>query len=148
MTDHPSAGGVKNPPEGGRGHPPHKPTVGKRPAMRWPACSGNRFGRAVDRADVLVTELSHWGRSTLDLLQEQLTKLQAKAQARTGKTFPIIVIQEAGLDGFWMHRVLEREGIESHVVDAASILISRRRRRAKTDRNRWRGAAADTPGPH
>ena len=33
-----------------------------------------------------------------------------------------------------MHRVLEREGIESHVVDAASILTSRRRRRAKTDR--------------
>jgi len=30
--------------------------------------------------------------------------------------------------------VLEGEGIESHVVDAASILTSRRRRRAKTDR--------------
>jgi transposase len=31
-------------------------------------------------------------------------------------TFPIIVIQEAGLDGFWIHRVLQSEGIESHVV--------------------------------
>ena len=30
--------------------------------------------------------------------------------------------------------MLESEGIESHVVDAASILTSRRRRRAKTDR--------------
>jgi transposase len=30
--------------------------------------------------------------------------------------------------------VLQSEGIESHVVDAASILTSRRRRRAKTDR--------------
>ena len=57
-----------------------------------------------------------------------------KAAARTGRDFPIIVIQEAGLDGFWIHRVLESEGIESHVVDAASILTSRRRRRAKTDR--------------
>ena len=47
---------------------------------------------------------------------------------------PIIVIQEAGLDGFWIHRVLQSEGIESHVVDAASILTSRRRRRAKTDK--------------
>src|SRR5208337_3597761 len=47
--------------------------------------------------------------------------------------FPIIAIQEAGLDGFWIHRVLQSEGIESHVVDAASILTSRRRRRAKTD---------------
>ena len=60
--------------------------------------------------------------------------LRAKAQARTGKSVPIVVIYEAGLDGFWIHRVLEREGIESHVVDAASVLTSRRRRKAKTDR--------------
>ena len=33
-----------------------------------------------------------------------------------------------------MYRVLQREGIESYVVDAASIATSRRRRRAKTDR--------------
>jgi transposase len=63
-----------------------------------------------------------------------LARLRDKARARTGQTFPIVVIQEAGLDGFWIHRVLEREGFESHVVDAASVLTSRRRRRAKTDR--------------
>ena len=61
-------------------------------------------------------------------------ELQQKALARTGKSFPIIAVQEAGLDGFWLHRVLERESIESHVVDPASIATSRRRRRAKTDR--------------
>jgi transposase len=33
-----------------------------------------------------------------------------------------------------IHRVLQREGIESYVVDAASILVSRRRRGAKTDK--------------
>src|SRR6516165_1631179 len=38
-------------------------------------------------------------------------------------------VQEAGLDGFWIHRALQNEGIESHVVDAASIATSRRRRR-------------------
>ena len=63
-----------------------------------------------------------------------LSELGRKARARTGRSFPIIVIQEAGLDGFWIHRVLESEGIESHVVDPASIATSRRRRRAKTDR--------------
>jgi transposase len=67
-------------------------------------------------------------------LLTHFTKLQDKAHARAGGSFPIIAIQEAGLDGFWVHRVLERAGIESHVVDAASILTSRRRRRAKTDR--------------
>src|ERR1700723_2542427 len=63
----------------------------------------------------------------------RLAQLKEKARGRTGKSFPIIAIQEAGLDGFWIHRVLQSEGIESHVVDAASILTSRRRRRAKTD---------------
>src|SRR5271169_4099558 len=67
-------------------------------------------------------------------LLRRFTQLKEKARARTGRDFPIIVIQEAGLDGFWIHRVLQSEGIESHVVDAASILTSRRRRRAKTDR--------------
>ena len=43
------------------------------------------------------------------------------------------VIQEAGLDGFWVHRWLEINGVESHVVDPASVAVSRRRRRAKTD---------------
>jgi len=61
-------------------------------------------------------------------------ELKRKAKARTGKSFPIITIQEAGLDGFWLHRLLESEGVESHVVDPASIATSRRRRRAKTDR--------------
>ena len=67
-------------------------------------------------------------------LLARFSELRRKACARTGKSFPIIVIQEAGLDGFWIHRVLLSEGIESHVVDAASIATSRRRRRAKTDR--------------
>jgi transposase len=61
-------------------------------------------------------------------------RLRERARKRPGKDFPIIVIQEAGLDGFWVHRVLEQEGIESHIVDAASVMTSRRRRRAKTDR--------------
>ena len=64
----------------------------------------------------------------------RFTELQRKAQARTAQRFPLVVIQEAGLDGFWIHRVLESEGIESHVVDPASIAVSRRKRRVKTDR--------------
>ena len=66
-------------------------------------------------------------------LLARFSELKQKALARTGTSFPIIVIQEAGLDGFWVHRVLQSEGIESHVVDPASIATSRRRRRAKTD---------------
>lgn len=64
----------------------------------------------------------------------RFAELQRKTKARTGQAFPLVVIQEAGLDGFWVHRVLEGEGIESHVVDPASIAVSRRKRRVKTDR--------------
>lgn len=60
--------------------------------------------------------------------------LRHRAKARSGLDYPVVTIQEAGLDGFWLHRVLEQEGIESHVVDAASIATPRRRRRAKTDK--------------
>ncbi|PDT43955.1 IS110 family transposase [Sinorhizobium fredii] len=64
-----------------------------------------------------------------------LNLLREKAEAREGRLYPVIVIQEAGLDGFWIHRALEAEDwITSHVVDAASIAVSRRHRRAKTDR--------------
>ncbi|MER9032364.1 IS110 family transposase [Mesorhizobium sp. M0674] len=64
----------------------------------------------------------------------RFAELNRKAEARTGRCFPVIVTQEAGLDGFWIHRVLQAEWIESHVVDPASIATSRRRRRAKTDK--------------
>lgn len=64
----------------------------------------------------------------------RFSQLQGRSRKRCGHGSPIIAIQEAGLDGFWIHRVLEREGIESHVVDPASIATSRRSRRAKTDR--------------
>ena len=41
---------------------------------------------------------------------------------------------EAGRDGFWVHRFLEREGVKNIVVDPASMKVSRRGRRAKNDR--------------
>jgi transposase len=66
-------------------------------------------------------------------LLARLAELRRKALARTGTSYPIIVIEEAGLDGFWLHRVLEQEGCESHGVDPSSIAAPRRRR-PKTDR--------------
>ena len=67
-------------------------------------------------------------------LLELLWRLQAAAARRTGAPVTIVVIQEAGLDGFWIHRLLVQNGIMSHVVDPASIAVNRRHRRAKTDR--------------
>src|SRR5436190_20867956 len=44
-------------------------------------------------------------------LLARLSQLKEKARARTGQVFPIIVIHEAGLDGFWILRVLQLVGI-------------------------------------
>jgi transposase len=69
------------------------------------------------------------GNALLDLL----THLRSKATRRVGMPVEIVVIQEAGLDGFWIHRLLVANGIESHVVESASIAVPRRHRRTKTD---------------
>src|SRR5918911_5558118 len=98
----------------------------------------------LSRSTWLITSLSPGGgekmskysvsAGDIDGLFRRFGDLQERARVRTGRSFAVVTIQEAGLDGFWIHRVLEREGIESWVVDPASILTSRRRRRAKTDR--------------
>ena len=47
---------------------------------------------------------------------------------------PVFSCYEAGRDGFWIHRYLETYGIQNRVVDPASIEVSRRARRRKTDK--------------
>jgi len=69
------------------------------------------------------------GAALLDLL----ARLRTTAERRTGRPVEVLVIREAGLDGFWLHRLLERNGISSRVVDPASIAVDRRHRRAETD---------------
>jgi len=61
--------------------------------------------------------------------------LRQKAKRRKNTLYPMMVILEAGLDGFWLERMLSKEAwIVSHIVEAASIAMPRRQRRAKTDR--------------
>ncbi|NKE66844.1 IS110 family transposase [Ramlibacter sp. RBP-2] len=60
--------------------------------------------------------------------------------ARAGKRFKtsaraqVHSCYEAGRDGWWLHRWLTGLGVDNIVVDAASIEVNRRARRAKTDR--------------
>ena len=67
---------------------------------------------------------------------EAVLKAIAKAKARCHlcKNAPVRSCYEAGRDGFWLHRWASAQGIANLVVDPASIEVSRRARRAKTDR--------------
>jgi transposase len=69
-----------------------------------------------------------------DRLLEKLWQQRERAERRVGGRVKLITIYEAGLDGFWLHRVLAANGIENHVVDAGSVAAPRRGRRAKSDR--------------
>ena len=96
----------------------------------------------LSRSKWLVTSLSAWrdkmSKHSVDAgdgaaLLDRLARLRMEAEQRLGAPARVVVIQEAGLDGFWIHRLLEAGGIESHVVEPASIAVPRRHRRAKTD---------------
>ena len=52
----------------------------------------------------------------------------------TGGPVQVVSCYEAGYDGFWLHRFLAAHRIINHVLDAASLLVNRKARRAKTDR--------------
>lgn len=59
---------------------------------------------------------------------------ETKARHGLAAEVKVLSCYEAGRDGFWIHRELVSMGIENLVVDAASIEVDRRKRRAKTDR--------------
>lgn len=59
---------------------------------------------------------------------------EAKVKLKVAKDAPILSCYEAGRDGFWLDRQLHALGIDNRVVDSSSIEVSRRARRAKTDR--------------
>ena len=80
-------------------------------------------------------------------LLARVSELKRKASERTGKYLPIVVTQEAGLDGFWLHRVLQDEGIESHVVNHDLFDCDVAQTAARQDRqDRRRGAASRAIG--
>jgi transposase len=67
----------------------------------------------------------------LDALRREI----ARARRRFGlpDDAPVRSCYEAGRDGAWLHRFLAAEGIDNAIVDASSIEVNRRARRAKSD---------------
>jgi transposase len=69
----------------------------------------------------------------LAALSARLSAVRAKA-GRSGKPVQVLSCYEAGLDAHWLHRWLTQQGVVNHEIDPSSIEVSRRARRAKTDR--------------
>ena len=58
----------------------------------------------------------------------------AKTKLGLAANAPVVSCYEAGRDGFWLHRWLLSVGVDTRVVDAASIEVPQRAKRVKTDR--------------
>ena len=76
---------------------------------------------------------------------ERLFELFEQARRRAGQPIEICACYEAGYDGFWIYRALTARGVACAVLDSASIQMSRRARRVKTDRPMRKACA---PWPH
>ena len=96
------------------------------------------LSKAKWKLGVMLPESQKMSRYTIDggdltALSGRLATARAKAE-NGGKPVRILSCYEAGLDGHWLHRWLTEQGVISHEVDPSSIEVSRRARRAKTDR--------------
>ena len=69
-----------------------------------------------------------------DLTQLEQEIATARKRFKLAESVPVVSCYEAGRDGFWLDRYLGSEGVKNVIVDAASIEVNRRARRAKTDR--------------
>ncbi len=92
---------------------------------------GTRWKLTASSGGTKVTETSV-AAGDVDALMRAI--LAAKTRHGLPADAPVVTCYEAGRDGFWLHRELERRGVRNVVVDSASIEVNRRARRAKTDR--------------
>jgi transposase len=67
---------------------------------------------------------------------QQVIQVIEQTQKKWGlsERIRVVVVYEAGQDGFWIGRALAKVGYQALMVDGASILVQRQARRAKTDR--------------
>lgn len=91
-------------------------------ASRWVMAFG-------DQSRDRIVEVPSW--DTAGVVREVS---QAKGKFGLPEEARVLSVQEAGRDGFSVHRYLEGSGYDSLVVDSSSIEVPRQSRRVKTDR--------------
>jgi transposase len=66
-------------------------------------------------------------------LRELIDKVRTRVGRELKRPVEVVSCYEAGYDGFWLHRLLEENGVRNYVIDPASLQVDRRARRVKTD---------------
>jgi len=91
---------------------------------------------------VALSDARHKARIKSADAQQPLARLEqvlaliedARARWELPEAARLVVLYEAGQDGFWIQRALTARGIEALIIDPASLPVERKARRAKTDR--------------
>ena len=65
-------------------------------------------------------------------LLKLIERIRTRVAGELKKRVDVVSCYEAGYDGFWLHRLLEAQGIRNYAIDPASVQVDRRARRAKT----------------
>ncbi len=86
-----------------------------------------------DPADASRTGLHRLAPHDVDGLLAKLWRARERAAA-SGGDVRVMLVYEAGYEGFWLARRLEGEDLGVVVCDPASLEVVRRRKKAKTDR--------------
>ena len=75
------------------------------------------------------------GASDTGGLRDPIERHRAKAERAVGRAVGVLCCYEAGYEGFWLARWLDREmSLETVVLDPASLLVNRKAKQRKTDR--------------
>ena len=75
------------------------------------------------------------GAADVDDLKDLVERQRAKAERDLGRELRVLCCYEAGYEGFWLARWLDRAmSVETVVLDPASLLVNRKAKQRKTDR--------------
>ena len=71
----------------------------------------------------------------VEALRDLIEKQRAKAERALDQDVRALCCYEAGYEGFWLERWLQKEmSVETVVLDPASLLVNRKAKQRKTDR--------------
>ena len=75
------------------------------------------------------------GAADVEGLKDLVERQRAKAERDLGREVRVLCCYEAGYEGFWLARWLDRAmSVETVVLDPASLLVNRKAKQRKTDR--------------
>jgi len=94
-------------------------------AKSWRICSGTLTGRRERQKSLRAEDVPH-------VFRDEVSR--AKQKLELPESAPVVVVYEAGRDGFWPYRLLSEWGFEVIVVDPSSLEVPQRSKRRKTDR--------------